>query len=141
MATLKPEYETPATRLATSRRVGVAVPLRATAAGGLARVYGEDHDFKIIASALMGHTNDNPFQQPSTDIEDGLFDIADPAAHALIVRRVEDAFEEFERQHRYRLLPGTTQIRTNENGTFVILKYHNLESDETRAVSVPVEGF
>lgn len=142
MATLAPEYPEPAsTRLPTTRRTGAAIPLRASISGGLATATGEENDFKIIAAALMGHSNDNPFQQPVDDVENALFDIDDPAGYALLVRRVESAFRDFEREHRYRLIAGTLQIRRSGDGVvFVFFEYHNIEADERRTLNVPVEG-
>lgn len=141
MATLAPEYQEPdATRLPTTRRTGVAIPFRASISGGLATATGEENDFKIIASALMGHSNDNPFQQPTDDVENALFDIDDPAGYALLVRRVESAFLDFEQQHRYRLIPGSLQIRRAEGIVHVYFEYHNLEADERRTLNIPVEG-
>lgn len=141
MATLASEFpELKATRLLKTYRTGVAIPFQPSISGGLATVSGAENDFKIIASAIMGHSNDNPFQQPTDDVENALFDIDDPAGYALLVRRVETAFVDFENQHRYRLIPGSIQIRRNEGFVLVYFEYHNLEADEIQNLNVPVEG-
>ena len=141
MASLTPVYITPDTRKPTTRRVGVAIPFRATSSGKLARVSGEENDFKIISTALMSQDNDNPWQQGGDSIDRALFEADSPQARAVITRRVENVFADFERQHRYRLIPNTVLVRvTAEMIVFVEFKYHNLESDQIRDLAVPVGG-
>lgn len=141
MATLAAEYQAlGSTRLPTTRRTGVAIPLRSSIGGGLATVTGQENDFKIIALALMSHENDNPFQQSSDNVDGALFDIDDPAGYALLVRRVESAFFDFEQQHRYRLIPGSLQIRRKDGVAIIYFDYHSIEADERRTLNVPVEG-
>lgn len=140
MATLQSQFESQKTRRTIDRRWGLAAPFSATAAGGLAVSQGEENDFKAISMALMGHDNDNAFQQPTDDIEQALFGIDGPAGYALVLRRIESAFADFAQQHRYRLVEGSVLITSNSNGTFVKFQYHNLESDEIKNLAVPIEG-
>ena len=140
MASLQPAYETPNTGAEFTRRAGVAMPATADQNGRLSTVTGERNDFKTIALALMGSDSDNPWEQRADDIDQAMFDLDGPQGRAVIQRRLENAFASFETQHRYRLIPNTVEFRRENGVTLVYFKYHNLESDQTRDLAVPVGG-
>lgn len=137
MPTLKDEYTPQNVQKTPTRRTGLALPLRGNRFGGLQLINGSENDFKIISLAILSNANDNAFQQPSVDIDEAIFELDDVAFLAMVRRKVELVFAEFEKQHRYRLVPGTIRIESNQPGeTFVFFKYHNLEADTAADISI-----
>ena len=122
-----------------TRRVGLAVPFGSNKSGGLLRFVGENNDTKTIVLALMSEESENAFQQPTDPIEASIFEVSDPASIAIIRRKLDLIFAEFEREHRFRLLPETLDtIDDGEGGLQFYFKYINLESDQIQELSLTV---
>ena len=140
MPSLAPEIESnPITRAPTERRVGLAFPMAPNTIGGLGRASGADNDTKIIMLALMATDSENPFQQPTVNIDSLIFDLADGASFAVARRKLEETFAAFQKEHRYRLLPETITYSREEDGTVTIdFSYHNLESDQISNLSTNI---
>lgn len=137
MPSLKEEYPAQNVKKIGTRRTGLALPLKDNGFGGLQLVSGEENDFKIISLAVMSNSNTNAFQQPTVDIDEAVFEIDDITFLAMVRRKLEAVFADFDRQHRYRLTPGSIRIESNQPGeTFVFFSYHNLEADTAEDMSV-----
>lgn len=134
---LTPEIQvTPSSKPSQTRRVGLNLPIQSNSFGGMSRVSGNENNVKTIAIALGSLENENAFQQPESNMNSALFEIGDEAAMAFVRRNLTLTFEEFERQHRFRLLKNTVQFRQNEEGDmFIDFQYHDLESDQIENMS------
>jgi len=137
MPTLKKEFEDQDVRRPAARRTGLALPMVSNRRGGLKLVSGSENDYKIISLAVMSNASTNAFQQPAVDVETALFELDDITFRALLRRKLEVVFAEFERQHRYRLVPGSMRTERGETGeVFVYFKYHNIEADSSEDISL-----
>ena len=106
--------------------------MRATAKGRLALLTGNLLAQQVIAAALGDGENSNPFRQDRTLGAKMVFSPNDPRVRSNIMTRLTNAFEEFERQRRYRLMDDTVEWSTGgEQGEELILtfRYHDLEAD------------
>ena len=110
---------------------GLRIPIGANPGGGLATVDSDENDRKIIRTALSSDDNENAFQQNIGLGEEMIFSLADPTSRAKIVRKINEIFQRFEAQKRYRLVDGTVRWREDsaKQTTSVSFKYLNLESD------------
>jgi len=113
---------------------GLAVPMKANKAGGIARVTGDENDTKIIRIALTDGDNDNAFQQDFTLGQSMIFDLNDATLRARITMRVIRIFERFEKQNRFKLFADTMKWTENSKEQTLELefRYLNLESDEPK---------
>lgn len=114
------------------KRQGWIVPLRATAKGRLALATGDLLARQVIAAALSDGENSNPFRQDRTLGAKMLFSPNDPKVRSSIMTRLTNAFEEFERQRRYRLMDDTVEWSTGGAGgeeLILTFRFHDLEAD------------
>lgn len=141
MPTLKNQYPDKNVKKVGTRRAGLALPLEPNGLGGLRLVSGKENDFKIISLAVLSHASANAFQQPNADIDEAIFELDDVAFVAMVRRKLDLVFAEFEKQHRYRLIPGSIRIERRQEGeTFVFFNYYNLEADTPEDMSVQLGG-
>lgn len=116
---------------------GLRMPVGVDGTGGAALVESEDNDTKIIYLALGSGHNENAFQQEIALGDDMIFDLADPALKARILRRVNRIFDDFVRLKRYKLVRDSVRFKEDPANQELSLefKYINLESDEERTFS------
>lgn len=137
MPSLKKEFEDKDVRRPATRRTGLSLPLAPNRRGGLKLISGPENDFKIISLAVMSNASTNAFQQPAVDVENALFELDDITARAMLRRKLEVVFAEFDRQHRYRLIPGSMVLERGQEGeVFIYFKYHNIEADSPENISL-----
>ena len=139
MSSLKDEFEAKNVRNPSPRRTGLSLPLQDNRLGGLKLISGSENDHKIISLAVMSNSSTNAFQQPRIDVEGATFELDDTTFIALIRRKLEFVFSVFEREHRYRLLPGTIKTQSDADGrVFVFFDYQNIEADTTESIQLEV---
>lgn len=138
---LIPENQiTPSARPVQSRRSGLAFPIGSNTLGGLSTVVGNSNDIKIIAIALGSHESENAFQQPEFNMEAALFEMGDQGAQALVHRKLDLVFKQFELENRYRLIKESIVFAQGGDGTLDIdFKFHNLEADEIQ--TMPTQSY
>jgi len=137
MASLKKEFETEDVRKPSERRAGLALPISRNGLGRLSLISGSENDFKIISLAVMSNSNTNAFQQPSVDIDEAIFEMDDIMFRALVRRKLEAIFRDFDRQHRYRLIQGSMNFVFDGSGSVNIsFSYHNIEADKPENIQV-----
>jgi len=108
------------------------IPLGVDASGGAAMVESDDLNTQLIMTALSDCDNENAFQQELGLGPEMIFDLSDPGARAKILRRVYQIFDNFEAQHRFRLLRETIRWETEDGDLSLHFTYHDLESDELK---------
>jgi len=111
---------------------GFSIPVRANASGGIALSKGDANDAKIIRIALADGDNNNAFQQGVTVNQTVIFDLNDSSSRARVAGNIEDIFEKFEKDKRFKLLEDTMDWGENEGELLLEFKYLCLESDEER---------
>lgn len=113
--------------------VGLAIPVGVDGTGGAGMVSGEDNDKKLIMEALSDCDNENAFQQDLGLGSDIVFDINDDRVRQKVLRKLYAIFEDFEANHKYRLVRNTIKwADTTKEGEMTLeFKYLNLETDET----------
>jgi hypothetical protein len=111
---------------------GLKLPVGVDATGGAAMVEGEDDNYQVIMTALSDCDNEHAFQQDVGLGADMIFDINDPITRAKILRRVKMIFDQFEAQHRFRLLTDTIRWSVAEGDLSLEFMYHDIESDEDK---------
>lgn len=139
MATLSSEFDNVSTnvQLAVTNRSGLSLPFAINSTGGLKTATGESNDIKIIMAALASHDSEHAFQQPTVAIEAAIFDPHDPTSQAMVRLRLETVFADFENQNRYSLIEESVEFsQDGAGGTFVYFKYHNLESDQIKDMTI-----
>jgi len=121
---------------------GLALPVGVDKTGGAALVSGEDNDQKLIYTALSDCDNENAFQQDIGLGGDIVFDVNDSKIRARVLRKLIAIFDDFETNHKYKLL--TESIEWEEStpeGVLVLkFKYLNLETDETSSFKQFFQG-
>lgn len=97
----------------------------------------DDNDRKIIKIAMSDDDNENAFQQGIGLGAGMIFDIADSAGRASIMRKVTEIFRRFVAQKRYSLVPDSIRWDEDSASQTVTLsfKYINLESDRVEDFS------
>lgn len=113
-------------------RQGLAVPVRGTPKGRLALLTGDALAKSVIASALGDGENSNPFRQDRTLGAKMLFAPNDPRVQSAIQSRLIAAFDEFERQRRYRLMQDTITWESQGSELSLTFMYHDLEADKSQ---------
>jgi len=119
---------------------GLAVPIGVGPTGGAKISSGDEQADKIIRLTLGDDESDNPFH-PQRRLDEHIFELPSTQRRGVILTRVRERFDEFERQRRFRLLPETiTWDTSSEAEETLIFRYTDLEADEVRTFSRSFKG-
>ena len=109
---------------------GIALPIRATARGGLRLSEGDEQLDKLVAMAILPCPSRNPFQR--LGIGQYTFRTITPPLESEIIEDIKDAFRSFEQERRARLLSVSVN---KENGELMAeVVYTSLETSRERIV-------
>ena len=117
--------------------IGLKVPIGVNSSGGMARVSGDENNTKIIKLGLSDTDNENAFQQNLGIGTEMIFELNDERVTGLLEDKIDELFESFEVQKRFKLLDDTIEWSTNEakQELFLKFRYMDLESDEEKTFS------
>lgn len=112
---------------------GLQIPVGVNSRGGAMLTYGEDNDKKLIFTALADSDNQNAFQQDIGLGSEVVYAVNNQKTRTLVLRKLYTIFDDFEANHKYKLLRDTIRWEENskEGELNLSFKYLNLETDET----------
>lgn len=109
---------------------GLAIPVGVNNTGGAAWAENTPNDVKTISLAISDGDNDNAFQQNIGIDTSIVFSIMDYAFQASVVEKLRSIFLQFEKDDRYKLLPGSIKWKQEKEGEMILeFAYQNLETD------------
>jgi len=111
-------------------KAGLAIPVGVNNTGGAAWAELATNDIKTISLSISDGDNDNAFQQNLGIDTSVVFSIMDYAFQASVVEKLRSIFLQFERDDRYKLLPGSIKWKQEKEGEMILeFAYQNLETD------------
>jgi len=117
-------------------KAGLAIPVGVNNTGGAAWVEESSNDIKTISLAISDGDNDNAFQQNLGIDTSIVFSIMDYAFQASVIEKLRSIFLQFERDDRYKLLPGSIKWKQEKEGEMILeFAYQNLETDNVITLS------
>lgn len=119
---------------------GIKLPFKVNSSGGISLSSDEEQNAQIIKLKLGDGDNENAFQQNITLGIDMIFAIGDPVIQGKITGRLYNAFEDFERDKRFKLLKNTIEWVEGDGEMTLSFRYIDLESDQPKTFTETFSG-
>ena len=121
-------------------RYGIKIPFQANENGGIKTITGRELDDQDIISNFLDISNKNAFMQNKRNFTTYIFKAVKSKILASIVRDARLIFDEYEKQHRFKLVNGSIDVQTVDSILVLSLSYENLENNTLNDLTFGLTG-